>query len=254
MKRHWFMRAVGVLCGFGLVLDAIHHAARAAYASDFTLTNHVTGQATRLSDFAGFIVVLDFFSPSCTACQTATPDIHTNIHQYYFDRAGNGSGLPVKVIAINESSDRPLSDAFIASNHLDLVLDDPAQTVLNQFAGGLPFFAVINLISNNVNYPPWQILGRYYGYDAALTVPTLRGWVEAVRGKLSPTITEFRLAPGPVFTAQFTAQKGRTNWIEATTNWVDWIALTNLTASNTVPFFDPGAALAPRRFYRVRVE
>jgi thiol-disulfide isomerase/thioredoxin len=257
VKPRWIDNLLAFASGLAVLLASLWPgSARAAYASDFTLANHRTGQPARLSDFAGSIVVLDFFSPYCAHCQAAAPDIRTNIHQYYLDLAGNASGLPVTVIAINELTNRAAADAFIASNHLDLVLDDtPDRAVFNQFGGvTLPHFVVINAITNNVNYPAWQILGYYYGYAADSTTPALRGYIEAVRGTLSPSLKNFRLAAGPVFTAQFTAQKGRTNWIDATSNWVDWITITNLAGSNAVLFFDPGAALSSRRFYRVRIE
>lgn len=230
--------------------------AHASYAEDFTLTNHLTGEPTHLTDLAGSVVVLDFFSARCSHCQAAAPDIRTNIVEYYRNAGGNSDGLPVQVVSISEWTNNADTDPFIQTNGLELVLDDTADhSVFKQFGGiAYPHFVVVNAVTNGVNYPAWQILGILFGYTPGSTVTLLRGYINAVRGTVPPQLHDPGWGTNGNFQAFFTAQRGRTNWVEATTNGVDWVSLGSITGTSTVQFSDPDASRFPQRFYRIRVQ
>ena len=228
----------------------------AAYAGDFTLTNHVTGKPTRLFDLTGSVLVLDFFSAQCTHCQASAPDIRTNIVEYYRAAGGNAGGVPVQVVSISELTNRVDTDLFIQTNALELVLDDTAaHSVFKQFGGvTYPHFVVVNAVTNGVNYPAWQVLGTLFGYTPGSTVTLMRGYINAVRGTIPPLIRSSRWSTNGAYEISFEAQRGRTNWFEASTNCLDWVPLQRVVGTNTLRVSDPSASQFQQRFYRIRVQ
>ena len=52
-------------------------------APDFTLTKWGTNETVKLADFAGQIVVLDFFAYWCVPCRRASAEIEPGIQKYY---------------------------------------------------------------------------------------------------------------------------------------------------------------------------
>jgi peroxiredoxin len=229
--------------------------ASAAYATDFSLADHATGQPVRLFDLAGSVLVLDFFSARCTQCQASAPDIRTNIADYFRAAGGNAAGVPVQVISISQWTNNAETDLFIQTNGLELVLDDPDHSVFKQFGGvTYPHFVVVNGVTNGVNYPAWQVLGTTFGYSPSSTVSLLRNYINAVRGTIPPQIRSVTWTSDRGVEFSFNAQRGRTNWLEATTNWVDWVRLSSVTGTNTTQVRDPDAGLFNQRFYRIRVE
>ena len=118
-----------------------------------------------------------------------------------------------------------------------------------------PVFAVINCVSNSPSHPQWQLLinhieagGGAKNYSANITA--WRGIIDSVQAP-PPTITGARLNGG-MFEFAILAQRGRTNRVEHSVNFLDWAALTNVFGTNG-PFTirDPDAADTPNRFYRV---
>lgn len=138
-------------------------------ARDFTLSNTRTGDALRLSQFAGKIVVLDFFTYWCGPCQVSSPDVELNIQKYYAARGGNAHGLPVQVLAISiDQSDKAQTDAFIRNAGLELAGDDINRSAWGQFDTGLiPTFVIINGVANSARGPQWQVLYIHAGYQGA---------------------------------------------------------------------------------------
>jgi hypothetical protein len=244
------------LTGWSLTL-LVGGACGAELAPAFTLTNHVTGQPTSLRDFAGSVMLLEFFNAYCSHCQQATPQIESGIHDDYQARGGTQDGFPVTVVYVNETPDRQGTDDFIAAHGLDLVLDDlPLYSVLSAYGGsGYPHFVVINGVTNSTSHLPWQILYRGSGFNYTNdTLPVLHACIDSVRRTLPPELANARMLTNATFKAAFQAQPDRTNVVEATVNWNNWVVVTNLAGSNTtVRFNDPDAARFKRRFYRVRV-
>jgi uncharacterized repeat protein (TIGR01451 family) len=69
---------------------------------------------------------------------------------------------------------------------------------------------------------------------------------------LPPNFSSSAVLPGGQFQCSFAGEIGRNYLILASTNLMDWIALTNMTATGTnVLFADPAAASFQRRFYRI---
>lgn len=149
---------------------------------DFTLVNHATGAPLKLSDYAGKVIVLDFFAYWCGPCQVSSPDVQTNIQNYYNTRGGNGSGVPVVVISISiDQTNKNLTDSFIKNAKLDIVGDDVNDSAWNQFdTGAIPTFVIINGLTNSsaTNLRQWQVLTQTVGYPGAAS---LRQTIETVK-------------------------------------------------------------------------
>ena len=70
-------------------------------APAFELPKWETGEKVKLSDFAGEIVVLDFFAYWCVPCKRASLEVESGIQKYYAGKKGNPHGVPVRVVSIN---------------------------------------------------------------------------------------------------------------------------------------------------------
>jgi hypothetical protein len=64
-------------------------------------------------------------------------------------------------------------------------------------------------------------------------------------------MTNVRLTNG-VFQFTFPGQRGRTNRVEGTTNFVDWTILTNVFGTNAPIVFGDTLLPTEPRFYRIR--
>lgn len=116
---------------------------------DFSLTPFEGGDPVALGDFAGEIVVLDFFAHWCEPCRKASPQIEEGIAAYYAGQGGNPSGIPVRVLAINADDSAPEATArFVEETGLEWVLNDSGGKVFEQYEGvGLPLLVVLDLAS-----------------------------------------------------------------------------------------------------------
>jgi hypothetical protein len=167
-------------------------ASGAEIAADFELPYRTNGQPFHLRDYAGQIILLEFFVHYCECCQLSTPKVHTGIVEYYRTRGGNRDGIPVTVIYINilddESfpADRAATDEFIRTNHCDIVANDYFLDVYTQFRGdGTPFLVLINGVTNSTTHQAWQVL--YTNRNNPNCIPdtwinSLRTAIDAVEG------------------------------------------------------------------------
>jgi len=179
--RHNPSRLVAGACALGTVLVLAPALARADVgdiAPDFTLPEWFTRQPVNLYDYTGQVVLLDFFVYWCPHCQASSPDVETNIQDYYAARGGNPSRIPVQVLSINVEPSNPLeTDSFIRRYALDLALDDGGRSVYGGYSkGGVPLFVMINGVAG-ANYSQWEILYHGAGYPG---YATLRSKIDTV--------------------------------------------------------------------------
>ena len=133
------------LCGF-VVLGAVLALATPAHATyelgdiinDFTL-NDLNGNPVSLSDFAGDIIVINFFATWCPGCNVEAAILENNIHQVYQE-------YDVTVIAIDLQEQVAIVQNWVDSQGVTYqILLTPDWDLFSQFplAGGLPYNAVI---------------------------------------------------------------------------------------------------------------
>lgn len=126
----------------GTVL-ALATPAHAAYQlgdtiDDFTL-NDLNGNPVSLSDFAGDIIVINFFATWCPGCNVEAAILENNIHQVYREH-------DVTVIAIDIQEQVAIVQNWVDSQGVTYqILLTPDWDLFSQFpmAGGLPYNAVI---------------------------------------------------------------------------------------------------------------
>ena len=151
---------------------------------DLTLLNR-TGEPVSLSDFAGHVILLDFFAFWCAPCAFSSPDIEKNIQQFYTNNGGNTNGIPVQVIVINiEPEDAASTDEFINNTELKLVVDDPDAVAWDQFnqVNGIPLFVIINGVENSPSHEQWEVLHNQPSYPGAVIFRQIIDSVEAPTG------------------------------------------------------------------------
>lgn len=153
-----------------------------AAARNFSVVNRATRQPIWLKDFAGRIVVLDFFTYWCGPCKLASADIENNLTKFYADHGGNPAHIPVTVIGINIDTGQPArTDDFVRRAGLELTADDGDQEAFSQFdvQNAVPLVVVINGVPGRRQ---WEVLYRKAGYEGAQTI---RRVIDSVGGPVS---------------------------------------------------------------------
>lgn len=246
----------------------------AEIAANFTLPNHKGGPDIHLYDYAGKIILLEFFYWWCPHCQAATPQIRTNIHQYYEDRGGSPGGYPIVEIYINLETDPGglgPTDAFIQQHGLDIVADDFVYDVFFGLGGsGTPHLVLINGVTNTLTHQPWEILFSESGYIPATTIPRLRQKINSVNYEgAKPTVTltsplaNARLTNGVITlrgTARDNFRLGKVEYqlgeepfeiADGTTNWsasLNLVPGTNTVRVKSIDVFENESAVVTRNF------
>ena len=119
-------------------------AAEPIVAPVFELPKWETGEKVKLADFAGEIVVLDFFAYWCAPCKRASAEVEAGIQKYYAGKKGNPQGAPVHVVSVNIEKDNPKQTAqFIKQTRAELVLNDFDGALLAKLGGAATPFLVI---------------------------------------------------------------------------------------------------------------
>lgn len=118
-----------------------------------------------------------------------------------------------------------------------------------------PVFAVINCVSNSPSHAQWQLLIKHIeagggAKDYSANIAVWRTIIDSVQAP-PPAITDARLNGG-AFEFTIPGQRGRTNRVERSINFLDWTTLTNVFGTNgPVAIREPNAVENPGRFYRV---
>jgi thiol-disulfide isomerase/thioredoxin len=150
---------------------------------DFELSKWQSPEKIKLADFAGEIVVLDFFAYWCAPCRKASAEIEGGIQKYYAAKKGNPHGVPVRVLAVNIERDNPkLTEKFIKAAGLELVANDFDGALLDKLGGAAtPFIVVIDGTRATKGQPDFRILLKQEGFSG--TKP-LRAIIDAIKPPL----------------------------------------------------------------------
>ena len=164
IQRKVVALVVSALSVFGWLQSAL-----AAPAPAFDLKQWETNKRVKLEDFAGQIVVLDFFAYWCVPCQRASPELEEKIQKFYTARKGNAHGIPVRVVSINvEESNSKKTAAFIQKGGASLVVNDHAGETLKKYGGqGLPFVVVLDGTRAKPDAPAFEIVYKNAGFEGA---------------------------------------------------------------------------------------
>ena len=164
--------------------------AQARYATgntvaNFTLTDRATGRPVQLTDFAGKVVLLEWFAWWCPFCQASASQIGPGIVQYYSSRGGNAAGFPVLHVSINlQGGQDTQTQQFVEAYRLGLVINDFDRALANRFqADGQPIFAVINGVTNSSSHRPWELVYSQLGYGSTQApIAAMKSAIDSVRG------------------------------------------------------------------------
>ncbi len=158
-----------VLLAALLSQPCVWSATEATLAPDFSLSRRGTNAVVRLADFAGQIVVLDFFAYWCAPCARASSELEQQVASYYAAKGGNPAKAPVRVVAINVESKNPAkTDAFVRKHQLGFVVDDDRGKTLAAYGGrGLPFLVVVDGTAATREDPVFRVVYRHAGYEGA---------------------------------------------------------------------------------------
>ncbi len=172
---------------------------------NFTLVDRKSGQPVSLSDFEGKIVFLEWFAYWCPYCIAAAEQVKPGIVDYYNQRNGNPSGIPVLHVGINLQGDaESLTQQFIDRFGLGQVLNDFDASLARRFQNfGQPVFVIINGVENSPSHEQWELVYSRLGYgDLQHPIQTFRNAIDSV--KAAPAIQ------APLITASPTGQRAAT--------------------------------------------
>ena len=121
----------------------------------------------RLEDFAGQILVLDFFAYWCVPCERASRELESGVQQYYAERKGNARGLPVRVLSVNIEKAMPeRTAAFLRRTGASFVADDFDASLLKQFGvAGIPYLVVVDGTGSGANAPRFTVAYQHAGFE-----------------------------------------------------------------------------------------
>lgn len=163
-------------------------------APSFELPKWEADDKTKLSDFAGQIVVLDFFAYWCVPCKRATAEIESGIQKYYEGKRGNPHGVPVRTLAINIERDNPkLTRQFIAQTGAGLVVNDFDGALLSKLDGAAtPFVVVIDGTRGTKEAPEFRVVYKKAGFDGT---KRLREIIDAIKPPTTASARSARAIP-----------------------------------------------------------
>jgi thiol-disulfide isomerase/thioredoxin len=192
---------IGLLIASLAALTAVGTQGQTTYAvgdivEDFMLEDRNTGEMRNLSEFAGNIILVEWFAYWCPFCQSAADQVDAGIIERYNESAGTQNGnavirLGVNMQADNTARDLAGTDAFIAAHGISPVLQDTRRELVARFSDRLntqPVFAVINGIANTSSHQQWELMLVVNNYATfSSPVDAFVDVIEAVSTPVMPT-------------------------------------------------------------------
>ncbi len=161
---------------------------------EFQLPRWETGEKVKLSDFAGEMIVLDFFAYWCGPCRRASEEIEKGIGKYYAAKKGNAHGIAVRVLSINIEKDNPkLTAQFIKQTGAEYVLNDLDGALLAKLGGSAtPFLVIIDGTHATIKAADFRIIYKNAGFEGT---EKLRQIIDGIRPSKTAAIERATDAP-----------------------------------------------------------